>query len=110
MQIKKIGKKIFGASLTSAEQKAMDMEIQKQIAEYDRKNIVEMDSIILWQLHEQFGFGPKRLKRFFDNFIPTMEELVQRYEMEDSDQIWLCTHKLKEYGIDVEEWYSKRRH
>lgn len=108
MQVKKIGGKVYGATLTAAEQKAMNMEIQKQIAEYDRKNIMEMDSIVLWQLHEQFGFGPKRLKRFFDNFIPAMEELVERYEMEDSDQIWLCTHKLKEYGIDIEEWSRKR--
>lgn len=37
MQIKKAGGKIFGASLTAAEQKAMNMEIQRQLVEYDRK-------------------------------------------------------------------------
>lgn len=31
MQIKKAGGKIFGASLTAAEQKAMNMEIQRQL-------------------------------------------------------------------------------
>lgn len=108
MQIRKMGKKIFGASLTSAEQKAMNMEIQKQIAEYDRKNIMEIDAMILWCLHVQFGFGPKRLKRFFDNFVPNIDELAKRYEMDDSDKIWLCTQKLKDYGIDVESWHGEK--
>ena len=55
MQIKKAGGKIFGASLTAAEQKAMNMEIQRQLVEYDRKNELELDAIILWELHTQLG-------------------------------------------------------
>lgn len=30
--------------------------------------------------------------------------LLKRYEMDDSDTVWLCTHKLKEYGLDIEQW------
>lgn len=37
--------------LTAAEQKAMNMEIQRQLVEYDRKNELELDAIILWELH-----------------------------------------------------------
>lgn len=54
---------MFGASLTAAEKKAMDLEIQRELAEYDRKHLAEMDALILWVLHEQFGFGAKRLAR-----------------------------------------------
>lgn len=50
MQIKKSRGKVFGASLTSAEKKAMDMEIQRQLIEYDRKNAREIDAIVLWEL------------------------------------------------------------
>lgn len=108
MQIKKAGGKIFGASLTAAEQKAMNMEIQRQLVEYDRKNELELDAIILWELHTQLGLGPKRLKKFFDGFSNALNALVNRYEMDISDDVWLCTHKLKEIGVDVEDWYRQK--
>ena len=106
--IKKAGGKIFGASLTAAEQKAMNMEIQRQLVEYDRKNELELDAIILWELHTQLGLGPKRLKKFFDGFSDALNALVNRYEMDISDDVWLCTHKLKEIGVDVEDWYRQK--
>lgn len=108
MQVKKSGGKVYGANLTTAERKAMDIEIQKQLAEYTRKHELEIDALILWQLHEQLGFGPKRLRRFYDNFVPAIEEVAGRYEVEDSDRVWMCTHKLKEYGIDIEKWNNER--
>lgn len=44
--------------MSAAEKKAMDLEIQRQLAEYDQKHLVEIDAMILWVLHERFGFGP----------------------------------------------------
>lgn len=38
MQVKKAGGKVYGAVLTAAEKKAMDLEIQRELAEYDRKH------------------------------------------------------------------------
>ena len=73
--------------LSAGERQAMDMEIKRQCAEYDKRNATEIDAMVLWILHEEFGFGPERLRR---------------YEM--NDEAWLCTRKLKEYGVDVEEW------
>ena len=35
MQVKKAGGKVYGAVLTAAEKKAMDLEIQRELAEYD---------------------------------------------------------------------------
>lgn len=104
MRKKKSAGKVFGSFLSKSESKAMDMEIQRQLAEYDKKHLMEIDAMILWILHEKFGFGPGRLKKFYDSFADSVWDLVKRYEMEDSDQIWLCTHKLEEYGIDLEEW------
>ena len=37
MQIKKAGGRVYGATLTSTEKKAMDMEIRRQLAEMDKK-------------------------------------------------------------------------
>lgn len=108
MQIKKNKGKIFGAAMSSSEKKAMEMEIRRQLAEFDRKHVLEIDASVLWTLHDVFGFGPKRLKQFYDNFSSSIDSLLDQYEMDDCDYIWLCTKKLKEYGIDIEEWDKER--
>lgn len=101
---KRIGGRIYGVQFTKKEQTAVDQEILRQCAEYDRKNANEIDALILWLLHEKFGFGHKRLRRFFDLFSTEFDALIKRYELEADDKVWLCTHKLKEYGIDVDQW------
>lgn len=109
MKIKKSGTKIYGANFTAAERKAMDMEIKRQLAEYDAKHKLELQALILWQLHEQLGFGTKRLKRFYDGFDVAIDALISRYELEGSDSVWLCTLKLKDIGADIEKWNKDRR-
>lgn len=104
MKIKKAMKKIYGASLSSSEQKALEKEIQRQLGEYDQKNTKEIDAIVLWILHEEFGFGISRLKRFHDILTQRLKELSEYYEMDEKDQSLLCSVKLKSYGIDLENW------
>lgn len=52
--------------------------------------------------------GNKRLKKFYDNFSRGIEALICRYEMEQGDDVWLCTYKLKEIGCDLEKWEKER--
>lgn len=60
-------------------------------------------------VHSLFlGFGNKRLKKFYDNFSRGIEALIRRYEMEQGDDVWLCTYKLKEIGCDLEKWEKER--
>lgn len=33
-----------------------------------------------------------------------IDALVKRYEMGDEDKAWLCSRKLKDYGIDISTW------
>lgn len=109
MIVKKAGGKVYGATLTAAERKAMNIEIEKQLAEYTRKHALEVDALFLWYLHEEFGFGLKRLKQAFLGFAPRIDELCDKYEMHDEgDDIWLCTQKLKEMGADLEQWDKER--
>ena len=107
MEIKKSGGKIFGARLSNAEQKAIEMEMRRQYAEWDRKHAQEIDAIVLWQLHTQLGFGPVRLKKFFEGFRPAANELIERYELDSADQVWLQTEQLKEIGVDLNQWYEE---
>ena len=104
MVFKKYNGKIFGVELSKKEKEVFDQEVQKQLAEYDRRNAAEVDAIALWILHEMFGFGEKRLRAFYDSFHNELAALLDRYKMEKSDAVWLCTYKLKECGIDIRAW------
>ena len=108
MRVKKACGKVFGAEFTAAEKKAMSLEINRQIAESDRRHMNEIDALVLWQLKEQLGFGPKRLRRFYDSFAPALMKLIEHYEMPDAPA-WLCMEMLKQSGIDVEAWERERR-
>ena len=103
MRIKKSGGKIFGAELTAAEKKAMDVEIRRELDEYNRQNINEIDAMILWHLHEDFGFGKKRLLRFYKTFSERIKELSEKYLAEETRMPWMYQYRLKNYGIDIEE-------
>lgn len=100
---------IFGVQFSAKEQKAIDAEILRQCAEYDKKNADEVDAVILWLLHEKFGFGKKRLRAFYDSFSTELDALVKRYEMGDEDKAWLCSRKLRDYGIDIYEWNKEEK-
>lgn len=88
---------------TASQQKAMRDEINRQIIEADRKFALDFDAMVLYTLHLHLGFGKKRLYRFYKAFIQQHEELIKYYEMPD-DYAWLCRHKLKEIGVDIEAW------
>ena len=107
MHVKKNRGKVYGASFSHDEQKAIDIEIQKQLAEYDKNHAKELSAMVLWVLHTEFGFGEKRLKKFYDIYAESIEALINRYDLEESDDIWLCTKKLKDVGIDLEDWIRK---
>lgn len=89
MRIKKAGGKVFGAVLTAAERKAMDMEINRQIVEADRRYADDIDAMVLYTLHVHLGFGKKRLRKFYDAFSAEHDRLIQYYQMPD-DYTWLC--------------------
>ena len=63
MRVKKSNGKIFGANLSAAEKKALDMEISRQLAEYSQKYEEEIEAVVLLMLRAEFGFGEERLKR-----------------------------------------------
>lgn len=108
MRVKKAGGKVFGAVLTATERKAMEMEINRQIAEADRRYADDIDAMVLYTLHVHLGFGKKRLRKFHDAFFAEHDRLIQYYQMPD-DYTWLCKEMLKRIGVDIEAWNRERR-
>ena len=104
MRIKQYRGQVFGADLTAKERKAMEMEINRQIIESDRKYKNDVDIMILYALHAHLGFGKKRLRRFYEAFNKVHEMLIAHYEMPEEDGTWLADWELKKIGVDVAAW------
>ena len=93
--------------MSNNERRAFETELKAELAEWDKKHYNELDALVLWVLHDEFGFGEKRLKKFHDAFAENVSALIHRYVMDAGDDVWLCTRKLKEAGIDISEWNKK---
>lgn len=72
---------------------------------YARKNHDYGDSFHTTFVEE--GLAMARI-RLGDKFSRGIEALIRRYEMEQGDDVWLCTYKLKEIGCDLEKWEKER--
>lgn len=107
MLVKKAGGKVYGATFTVAERKAMEMEINRQIIEADKRYTDDIDAMVLYTLSVHLGFGPKRLRKFYEAFAAEHDRLVQHYEMPE-EYPWLCKEMLKKIGVDVEQWNRER--
>lgn len=97
---------IYGAKLTTAEKKAMDIEIRKQLAEDLIKHEDEIDAIILYTLGKEFGWGATRMRRLWEAMHKGYKDLCDRYEMNPTEEApWLVQYKLKEEkGVDIVAW------
>ena len=107
MLVKKSGNTIYGAKLTAAERKALDMEARRALAEHTRKHELEIEAIVIRQLRRQTGWGETRLKRFYADFSTSLMKLCDYYEMDEVEAPWLCTEELKKEGFNIEEWHRE---
>lgn len=89
---------------TANERKAMLAEINRQCVEFEKAHGVELMARSLWVLHICFGFGEKRLKQFYKEYSKEIAELIEHYELDETDDVWLCTRKLKDAGFDISSW------
>lgn len=100
-------KREASGKMSPAQKRAMMKEIKKQCAEYWRAHETELVGLILWELHTQEGWGVKRLRRFWENFMPAVDELLTHYEMDEKDKFWICGRKLLDIGVDIEAWQNE---
>lgn len=95
--------------MSAYQRKAMLEEINRQVLEADDRYAKYFDAMVLWTLHVCFGFGQKRLKKFWDCFVQEHRRLRERYQLPPGEDGWLYLHMLKEHvGINIEEWYQEQ--
>lgn len=110
MRIKQYKGKVFGAELTAAEKKAMNIEINRQLVERDKQYAADIDAMVLYTLMAHYGWKKKRLKRFWDAFISEHKALREFYDMnEPGDNEWLAHRMLKDIGVDIQKWYKEEQ-
>lgn len=101
-------KALMRYKMSREEKRAFDAEIARQAQEISDRFALEIDATILWALHDKFGFGPERLRRFYDRAYESRESLLRRYEMHD-DAEFILLHKLKGIGVDLKRWNEEQK-
>lgn len=108
MIIKKLNGRVYGAHLTAAEQRAMDMEINRQLVAKDEEYQENLDALILYALMRHKGWKKVRLHNFWKDFIIIHKELRDYYQMNrPGDVEWFAHRELKAIGVDIHQWYEE---
>lgn len=98
-------------------------KIRQQILKETRREVFrqrkalddDFDAMVLWVLHERFGFGKKRLRRYYDAFMEAYGALRDFYVGEDADGeavqdgtvCFKAKQDLLKIGVDIAEWNLK---
>lgn len=106
-EFERSGKRIIRVKFTAAEKKAMDEEISRQLREEAERLDKEELAVVAWELHEQLGWGEKRIRRFLTSFYPSLKKLIQYYQVDLTDASWLCSSKLKENRIPFDDIWEE---
>jgi hypothetical protein len=107
MNFRKHNGKIYKVELSPAEKRAMDEEINRQLIEKHQEFTDDVDYMIMRILHDQFGFGLTRLKRFYEAFMADNDALVKHYEMPDAG-VYIARKEMNAIGCNIEEWNRER--
>lgn len=77
------------------------LEVKKEVDSYFLKRCLDMDTIVLWILHDSFGFGRNRLRRYFEGYITKVKQAQEAYGDVAYDKM---REALTRIGVDIEEW------
>jgi hypothetical protein len=107
MKFHKCNGQIFKVELNTKEQKALDAEINRQLIEKHSEFTDDVDYMIMRILHEEFGFGLTRLRRFYEAFVANNTALVKHYEMADAGA-YIARKEMNAIGCNIEKWNQER--
>lgn len=89
---------------TAAQKKSLREECVKEfdklLATYNRQVALQ----VLHILRFDFGFGQERLRKFSERLKEMQIKTIARYEVEDDEVPDICEIKLKESGINLDEF------
>ena len=97
--------------ISNSMMKDIKTEARAQCVEQLRRYEMELDSVVLYVLHTEFGFGKQRLEKFYDMLFEKREAMKAEFGETDDATIgeYAMRWVLKEQGIDVEEMFSRHK-
>lgn len=107
MNFHKVNGQIYKVELSPKEKKAMDAEINRQMLAKHALFTDDFDYMVMRILHNEFGFGLTRLKRFYEVFSADNDALVKHYEMPDAG-VYIARKEMNAMGCNIEQWNSER--
>ena len=97
-------KAMVDAVLNGSGKDIMMAEIHKSIVQKEKDLALDVDTCVLWTLHNNYGWGKQRLRKFY---MDLFEEHLRMRQFYDIDEPYPERMKLKEKGVDVEAWYNE---
>lgn len=97
-------KAMVNALMSGVGKDTMMSEIHKNLVEKEKELALDVDTCVLWTLHNKYGWGKQRLKKFY---LDLFEEHLNMRKYYDIDDMYPERIKLKEKGVDVEAWYNE---
>lgn len=79
-------------------------EVNQELTKATDRFFYDEVTVILWVLHQQFGFGKERLKKFYVNYNKENQKLRDHYAASDQDLHYITSHLLEKIGVSVEEF------
>lgn len=89
----------------------VEAEAGRRVIDLNRAYEQELDALVLWTLHEHFGFGYKRLCAFHDKLFAERKDLHDRYLPSKPDysdngiEADVAYQRLRQFGYDVKTHY-----
>ena len=80
-------------------------EFDKLLANYNQQAAIQ----ILHILRFDYGFGQERLNKFADKLNEMQIKTMERYEVKDDDIPNICEIKLRDSGIDIDNFFKNLR-
>lgn len=91
-------------------QKMRRQILRKTVSDEVMKNAEIYDLALLWTLHETKGYGAKRLRQFYSDFVKTYQVMRERYYCDGDEETfgsrtdaYVIKQRLKDIGFDYDE-------
>lgn len=82
-------------------------EIRREATKVNYDYIHKVDCAVLYTLYSRYGWGAKRLRKFYDEFNSELDGLAKRYEFGVEEAPDICELKLKDIGVNLTEWENE---
>ena len=73
------------------------------------KMATELDAVLLFALHREFGFGKHKLRRVYDAVFEAKRDLKEQWLGNDKEVIEDAKRCLRSIGVDIDLWDEQKR-